>query len=693
MREVYTFKKEIAGRDLIIEVGKVAWQATGSLLIRYGETVLLITVVASEEQREDVDFFPLTVEYIEKLYAAGKIPGGFLKREGKPSENEILMARLIDRPLRPLFSKDFRNEVQIIVTVLAVDQENHPDIPSIIGSSCALMLAGLPFNGPVGAVRVGFDGENWIINPTVSNSQNLILNLAVAGTRKGVFMMEGDGREVPEDIFIEGVIRGHLELQKTIDFQEEILNTINPLAFPYTPYKIDEDLKRDILNYITLDDVKRAILTISKSERQKALEDLKKNVENYFRPIYGDKVKQVSEIIDDIAKKIIKELILREKKRVDGRRLDDIRPISCSVGVLPRVHGSAIFQRGETQVLTVATLGAGEEQIIESVMESPPKRYMHHYNFPPFSVGEIKPLRGPGRREIGHGALAERALLPLIPKEEDFPYTIRLVSEVLSSNGSTSMASVCGSSLALMDAGVPIKAQAAGVAMGLIKDEDEFEIITDIQGLEDALGGMDFKIAGTRNGITAVQLDIKVDGLNYEMVKKAVYQARDARYKILDIMDSVISKPRPEISPYAPRLKIVEINPSTIGDLIGPNGKNIKRIIEETKTQINIKPEGLVIISAPNMESAEKAAKMVQEYTREIKEGEVFLGKVVRVTDYGAFIEILPGKIGLLHISKFKTITKGNRQVREELNLGDEVLIKVDSIDSQGRISLTRRDI
>ncbi|MGB9856700.1 MAG: polyribonucleotide nucleotidyltransferase [Dictyoglomaceae bacterium] len=693
MRETYIFKKEIAGRDLVIEIGKVAWQATSSLLVRYGETVLLVTVVSAEEPRDDVDFFPLTVEYIEKLYAAGKIPGGFLKREGKPTEHEILMARLIDRPLRPLFSKDFRNEVQIIVTVLAVDQENYPDIPGIIGASCAIMLAGLPFSGPIGAVRVGWDGKEWIINPKADSSQKLLLDLVVAGTKNRVFMMEGDGVEVPEDIFIEGVIRGHTALQATIELQEEILNTIQPSSFPYTPYKIDEDLKNDVLNYISENQIRETIFTPSKSERQKALEDLKKKVSEHFRPIYGDKVKQVDEIINDVAKKIIKDLILKEKRRVDGRKLDELRPISCSVGVLPRVHGSALFQRGETQVLTVATLGAGEEQIIEGVMESSPKRYMHHYNFPPFSVGEIKPLRGPGRREIGHGALAERALLPLIPKEEEFPYTIRLVSEVLSSNGSTSMASVCGSSLALMDAGVPIKTSVAGVAMGLIKEGDEFEVLTDIQGLEDALGGMDFKIAGTRNGITAVQLDIKVDGLTYEIIRKTVYQAKEARLKILDIMDSVISAPRPEISPYAPRLKVVEINPSKIGDLIGPSGKNIKRIIEETKTEISIKPEGIVIISAPNMESAEKAAQMVQEYTREIKEGEVFLGKVVRVTDYGVFVEILPGKIGLLHISKFKTINKGKKQVREEINLGDEILIKIDSIDSQGRISLTRRDI
>ncbi len=693
MPETYTFKKEIAGRDLIIEVGKVAWQATGSLLIQYGETVLLITVVSAEESKEDVDFFPLTVEYVEKLYAAGKIPGGFLKREGKPSENEILMARLIDRPLRPLFSKDFRNEVQIIVTVLAVDQENYPDVPGIIGASCAIMLAGLPFYGPIGAVRVGWDGENWIINPKAEKSQNLLLDLVVAGTKDKVFMMEGDGAEVPEEIFIEGVIRGHYALQETIELQEEVLKAINPQPFPYIPYLIDENLKKDVLSYISEEEVKNAILTISKSERQKALEDLKRKVSEHFAPIYGDKIIQVDEIINNIAKELIKDLILKEKRRVDGRRLDELRPISCSVGVLPRVHGSALFQRGETQVLTVATLGAGEEQIIESVIESPPKRYMHHYNFPPFSVGEIKPLRGPGRREIGHGALAERALLPLIPKEEEFPYTIRLVSEVLSSNGSTSMASVCGSSLALMDAGVPIRTSVAGVAMGLIKDKDEFEILTDIQGLEDALGGMDFKIAGTRKGITAVQLDIKVDGLTYEMIKKAIYQAKSARLKILDIMDGVISTPRPEISPYAPRIKVVEINPSKIGDLIGPSGKNIKRIIEETKTEISIKPEGLVVISAPNMESAEKASQLIYEYTRDIKEGEVFLGKVVRVTDYGAFVEILPGKIGLLHISKFKTINRGKKQVREEINLGDEILIKVDSIDSQGRISLTRRDV
>ncbi|MCX7721016.1 MAG: polyribonucleotide nucleotidyltransferase [Dictyoglomus thermophilum] len=693
MRQLYSFKREFAGKELKIDIGKVAWQATGAVLVQYGETTVLVTVVASEDKKEDVDFFPLTVEYVERLYAAGKIPGGFFKREGKPTEPEILFARLIDRPLRPLFAKDFRNEVQVIVTVLSYDHENSTDIPSIIGASCAIMLAGLPFKGPIGVVRVGWDGNEWYINPPVTLSNSLSLDLVVAGTKDAVLMIEGDGKEVPEEIFLEGIIKAHSAMLDVINFQEEILSQINPAPFNYDPFVIDEKLKRDVLSYVTIDQVRGAIFTPSKSERQKALEDLKKKVIEHFKPIYGEITAQVDEIINQEAKKILSQVVLEEKRRVDGRRLDEIRPVSCEVGVLKRVHGSALFQRGETQVLSVVTLGAGEEQIIESVIESEPKRYIHHYNFPPFSVGETKPLRGPKRREIGHGALAERALLPLIPKEGEFPYTIRVVSEVLSSNGSTSMASVCGSSLSLMDAGVPIKTHVAGVAMGLIKEGDRFEVLTDIQGLEDALGGMDFKIAGTRNGITAVQLDIKVDGLSYEIIEKTLKQAKEARYQILDIMEKTIPQPRPEISPYAPRIMVLEINPSKIGDLIGPSGKNIKKIIEETHTTINIKPEGLVYISAPDQESAEKAAQMVQDYTRDIKEGDIFLGKVIRVTDYGAFVEILPGKIGLLHISKYKTTGTGKNQTREEINLGDEILIKVDSIDSSGRISLTRKDL
>ncbi len=693
MRQIYSFKKDFAGKTLKIDIGKVAWQATGAALVQYGETTVLVTVVASEEKKEDVDFFPLTVEYVERLYAAGKIPGGFFKREGKPTEPEILFARLIDRPLRPLFSKDFRNEVQVIVTVLSYDHENSTDIPSIIGASCAIILAGLPFKGPIGAVRVGWDGKEWHINPSVALSNSLLLDLVVAGTKDAVLMIEGDGKEVPEEIFLEGIIKAHEQIVEVINFQEEILSTLNPIPFKYEPFVVNEKLKKDVLEYVTIEQIRDAIFTPSKSERQKALEDLKKRVIEHFKPIYGEITAQVDEIINREAKALLTKVILEEKRRVDGRKLNELRPISCEVGVLSRVHGSALFQRGETQVLSVVTLGAGEEQIIESVIESEPKRYIHHYNFPPFSVGEAKPLRGPKRREIGHGALAERALLSLIPKEEEFPYTIRVVSEVLSSNGSTSMASVCGSSLSLMDAGVPIKTHVAGVAMGLIKEGEKFEVLTDIQGLEDALGGMDFKIAGTRNGITAVQLDIKVDGLSYEIIERTLKQAKEARHQILDIMEKTIPQPRSEISPYAPRIMVLEINPNKIGDLIGPSGKNIKKIIEETHTTINIKPEGLVYISAPDQESAEKAAQMVQEYTRDIKEGDILLGKVIRVTDYGAFVEILPGKIGLLHISKYKTTGTGKNQTREEINLGDEILIKVDSIDPSGRISLSRKDL
>lgn len=687
---MFQYKTEVGGRNLIIETGKVAQQANGSVVIKYEDTVLLVTATASKEPREGVDFLPLTVDYEERLYAVGKIPGGFIKREGKPSEKAILSARLIDRPLRPLFPKDFRNDVQIVATVLSVDQDNTPDIVAINGASCALCISDIPFDGPVGAVSVGLIDGKYIINPTVSQSEKSRLNLTVAGTKEAVLMVEAGAHEVTEEEMLEAILFGHEEIKKIVEFQEEIIKEIGKPKMQVQAEEVDAELERAVREYAT-DKILKAIKIYDKQEREAVIDEINEETLEHFQELYPESEKQIANILYDILKEEVRNMITYEGIRPDGRRDDEIRPISCEVGILPRTHGSGLFTRGQTQVLTVATLGAlGDVQILDGLGIEESKRYMHHYNFPPYSTGETRVIRGPGRREIGHGALAERALEPMIPPEEEFPYTIRLVSEVLSSNGSTSMASVCGSTLALMDAGVPIKAPVSGVAMGLIKQDDKITILTDIQGMEDFLGDMDFKVAGTKKGITGIQMDIKIKGIDENILKNALLRAKEARLFILDKMLSVISEPRKELSPYAPRIFSLTVDPEKIRDIIGPGGKTINKIIAETNVKIDIEDDGKVYIAAPNEELGKKAMEIIDKLTQDVEVGGIYLGKILRITNFGAFAEILPGKEGLIHISK---LSKDRvKRVEDVVKVGDEILVKVTDIDKQGRINLSHKD-
>lgn len=687
---MFQYKTEVGGRNLIIETGKVAQQANGSVVIKYEDTVLLVTATASKEPREGVDFLPLTVDYEERLYAVGKIPGGFIKREGKPSEKAILSARLIDRPLRPLFPKDFRNDVQIVATVLSVDQDNTPDIVAINGASCALCISDIPFDGPVGAVSVGLIDGKYIINPTVSQSEKSRLNLTVAGTKEAVLMVEAGAHEVTEEEMLEAILFGHEEIKKIVEFQEEIIKEIGKPKMQVQAEEVDAELERAVREYAT-DKILKAIKIYDKQEREAVIDEINEETLEHFQELYPESEKQIANILYDILKEEVRNMITYEGIRPDGRRDDEIRPISCEVGILPRTHGSGLFTRGQTQVLTVATLGPlGDVQILDGLGIEESKRYMHHYNFPPYSTGETRVIRGPGRREIGHGALAERALEPMIPPEEEFPYTIRLVSEVLSSNGSTSMASVCGSTLALMDAGVPIKAPVSGVAMGLIKQDDKITILTDIQGMEDFLGDMDFKVAGTKKGITAIQMDIKIKGIDENILKNALLRAKEARLFILDKMLSVISEPRKELSPYAPRIFSLTVDPEKIRDIIGPGGKTINKIIAETNVKIDIEDDGKVYIAAPNEELGKKAMEIIDKLTQDVEVGGIYLGKILRITNFGAFAEILPGKEGLIHISK---LSKDRvKRVEDVVKVGDEILVKVTDIDKQGRINLSHKD-
>jgi len=684
------FKTEVDGRNLIIETGKVAQQANGSVMIRYEDTVLLVTATASKEPREGVDFLPLTVDYEERLYAVGKIPGGFIKREGKPSEKAILSARLVDRPLRPLFPKGFRNDVQVIATVLSVDQDNTPDVVAINGASCALCISDIPFEGPVGAVSVGLIDGKYVINPTVSETEKSRLRLVVAGTKDAVLMVEAGANEVTEEEMLGAILFGHEEIKKIVEFQEEIVKQIGKPKMQVQVEEIDPELEKAVREY-AIDKIFEAIKIYDKQERETVIDEINEETIQHFQELYPESEKQIANVLYDILKEEVRKMITYEGIRPDGRKHDEIRPISCEVGILPRTHGSGLFTRGQTQVLTVATLGAlGDVQILDGLGIEESKRYMHHYNFPPYSTGETRVLRGPGRREIGHGALAERALEPMIPSEEEFPYTIRLVSEVLSSNGSTSMASVCGSTLALMDAGVPIKAPVSGVAMGLIKQDDKVTILTDIQGMEDFLGDMDFKVAGTKNGITAIQMDIKIKGIDEEILKIALQRARDARLFILDKMLSVISEPRKELSPYAPRIYTITVDPEKIRDIIGPGGKTINKIISETHTKIDIEEDGKVYIAAPDEKLGKKAVEIIDKLTRDVEVGGIYVGKILRITNFGAFAEILPGKEGLIHISK---LSKDRvKRVEDVVKVGDEILVKVTDIDKQGRINLSHKD-
>lgn len=682
-------------KNLSFSTGKLAKEASGSVVVQLGDTVVLATTVASQTPREGIDFFPLLVDFEEKLYAAGKIPGGFFKREGKPSENAILTARKIDRPIRPLFPEGFRNDVQISVTPLAVDHENMPDVLAINGASCALTISDIPFQGPIGAARVAKVDGKMIINPTSKELDASVMDIMVAGTKDKIMMIEAGAQQVSEDEVFEAIKEAHKVIKELVKAQEDLAKQVGKKKREFAVYEPAADMVELVKK--SSDKVKKAILGKDKAAQKEALgalaEELLKSVKVDSDEELKQKTKDLKTAIEKEQKRLIREMMLKEGKRLDGRKLDQLRDISAEVGVLPRVHGCGLFSRGQTQVMTIATLGSlGEEQIIDALnVEEETKRYMHHYNFPAFSVGEVRPNRGPGRREIGHGSLAEKALFPVLPDEKKFPYTIRLVSEVLGSNGSTSMASTCGSTLALMDAGVPIDAPVAGISVGLITEGNKTVTLTDIQGIEDHFGDMDFKVAGTEKGITAIQVDVKIDGLSEDIIKQALKDAKENRLKILGIMKKAIEAPRQELSEYAPRVITLKINPEKIGMVIGPGGKMIKKIVEETGAKIDIEDDGTVLITAVDSEGGKKAQKMVEEITYEPKEGEIFKGKVVRIMPFGAFVEIVPGKDGLVHISQISQ--KRIAKVEDAINIGDEVIVKLVEIDDMGRLNLSMKAV
>lgn len=686
---------ELAGRKLVLETGRMGKQAGGAIFICYGDTCLLTTATSSAEPREGIDFFPLTVDYEERLYSVGKIPGGFIKREGRPSEKAILSSRLIDRPIRPLFPKGYHNDVQIVATVMSVDQDNLPDITAINGASAALHISDIPFKEPIGAVVVGYVDEHLVINPTVEEAEKSLFHLTVAGTKDAVMMVEAGCKEISEELCLEAIMFGHEKIREIVQFIEEFREEAFKLGLAKEKQVpelavIEPELEQTVKDYAEVS-LQKALINKNKLEREEAVDKIRDEAVLHFTEIYPENLKDVNKVLDTIIKSYIRKLITVDKIRPDGRALDEIRTITCEAGVLPRTHGSGLFTRGQTQVLTIATLGAiGDEQILDGLGVEDSKRYMHHYNFPPYSVGEARPMRGPGRREIGHGALAERALEPMIPTEEEFPYTIRLVSEVVESNGSTSMGSVCGSTLALMDAGVPIKAPVTGIAMGLIKEGDYYSILSDIQGLEDANGDMDFKVAGTSKGITAIQMDIKIAGINKDILGDALEQARQGRMFIMEKLLQAIPKPRLELSPYAPRIITMVIDPEKIRDVIGPGGKTIKKIVDDTGAKIDIEDDGRVFIAAVNNEAGEKAMQMIEDLTREVVVGELYMGKVMRIMNFGAFVEILPGKEGLVHISQLAE--ERTNKVEDVVSIGDQILVKVTEIDRQGRINLSRKE-
>ncbi|MFH0812482.1 MAG: polyribonucleotide nucleotidyltransferase [Pseudomonadota bacterium] len=687
------FKKvetEWGGRPFSLESGQIAKQANGAAVVRYGDSMVLVTVVASENRRENIDYFPLTVDYQEKTFSAGKIPGGFYKREGKPSDKEIVTCRCIDRPIRPLFPEGFFEEIQIIATLLSADPEHEPDILAIIGASAALEVSDIPFRGPIAGVRVGRIEGQLICNPTLQQIKEGDLDLVVAGSREAVVMVEGSAKELPEEAFIEAIAFAHQSIQKILDLQEELKQAIGKPKLPFPSPEINESLFARIkeLAYVKL---KETVQIPKKQERYQRLDELGEEVKAALLPEFEEEQKSISPYLQKLEKEIIRKMIIEEQRRIDGRSTTDIRPISCEVGILPRTHGSALFTRGETQVLVTTTLGTSEdEQRLDSLIGETFKRFMLHYNFPPFSVGEVRPMRGPSRRDIGHGNLAERAITPILPQDPDFPYTIRIVSEVLESNGSSSMATVCGSTLALMDGGVPIKTSAAGIALGLIKEGEQVAILSDILGDEDHIGDMDFKVAGTIKGITGFQMDVKISGITSEIFKKALYQAREGRLYILDKMKEAIIEPRPDISMYAPRIKTIQIPPEKIRDVIGPGGKIIRSIVDQTGVKIDIEDSGEIHIASANIEALEKAIKIIRDLTRKAEPGELYLGKVKKITDFGAFVEILPGTEGLVHISQ---MDHGRvNSVRDVLSEGDDVLVKVLSIDPTGKIRLSRKE-
>ncbi|WP_081890189.1 polyribonucleotide nucleotidyltransferase [Paenibacillus tyrfis] len=684
---------DLGGRPLILETGRLAKQANGAVVARYGETVVLCTVTASAEPK-DLDFFPLTVNYEERLYSVGKIPGGFIKREGRPSEKAILSSRLTDRPIRPLFPEGFRNDVQIVAIVMSVDQECAPEIAAMIGTSAALSISDVPFNGPVGGVIVGRVDGQFVINPTLEQSEKSDIHLVVAGTKDAIMMVEAGAEEVPEEVMLEAIMFGHDEIRKIVAVQEQFVQEVGKPKMEVKLHSVDSDVNQTVREFAQARLVE-AVKIPEKHARQDAIDAINNEAKEHFAAVYAEtpeNMADVKETLYDIVKEEVRRLITHDKVRPDGRGLDEIRPIECDINLLPRTHGSGLFTRGQTQALSVCTLGAlGDVQILDGLDLEESKRFMHHYNFPPFSVGEARPLRAPGRREIGHGALGERALEPVIPSEVDFPYTIRLVSEVLESNGSTSQASICASTLAMMDAGVPIKAPVAGVAMGLIKDGEHYSILTDIQGMEDHLGDMDFKVAGTAKGVTALQMDIKIDGIDRAILTDALEQAKKGRMHILNKMLDRISQPKSDLSPYAPKIVTMQINPDKIRDVIGAGGKIINKIIEETGVKIDIEQDGRVFIASSNSEMNEKARQIIEGIVREVIVGETYLGTVKRIEKFGAFVEILPGKEGLVHISQLSTERVG--KVEDVVKIGDTITVKVTEIDNQGRVNLSRKAV
>lgn len=681
---------ELGGRMLSIESGRIAKQASGSALVRYGDSMVLVTVVSSENKRADIDYFPLTVDYQEKTFSAGKIPGGFFKREGRPSDKEIIASRCIDRPVRPLFPKGFFDEVQIIATLLSADPEVEADVLGIIGASAALEISDIPFQGPIAGVRIGRLGGSFICNPTFQQAKEGDLELIVAGSRDAVVMVEGSAKELSEETFIEAITFAHHSIQKVLDIQEDLRHSVGKPKKSFQSPAIDEALVSSVKELVETK-IREAVQIASKLERYGRIGAIEEEAKAALLPRFEGQEKAIENCLEDLKRSIVRTMVIEEKRRIDGRGYADIRPISCEVGLLPRTHGSALFTRGETQVLVTTTLGTSEdEQRLDSLIGESFKRFMLHYNFPPFSVGEVKFLRGPSRRDIGHGNLAERAISAVLPQDGDFPYTIRIVSEVLESNGSSSMATVCGSSLSLMDGGVPIRTAVAGIALGLIKEGEKVAVLSDILGDEDHIGDMDFKVAGTRQGITAFQMDVKISGITSEILKKALQQAREGRMFILDKMQETISQPRPDISVYAPRIQTIRIPQEKIKDVIGPGGKVIRGIIEQTGVKIDIEDSGEVHIASANTESLEKAIKIIQGLTRTAEPGEVYLGKVKKITDFGAFVEILPGTEGLVHISQLDHSRV--KDVRDILNEGDEVMVKVLNIDKMGKIRLSRKE-
>ncbi len=692
MPEVFTM--ELGNRTLTFEIGELSKQASGAALVRYGDTVVLVNATMSKQKR-DLDFFPLLVDYEEKMYSVGKIPGGWGRREGRPGDPAVLSGRMIDRTLRPLFPEGFRNDVQVIAQVLSVDQDNSPAISALIGASVALSISNIPFDGPIGGVQVGrIDGE-FIINPSIAEQLESDIDLIVAGTADAIMMVEAGADEVEEEVMLQAIMFAHEEIKKICAFQTEIIAKVGKEKLEVELFQPDAD----IVNWVTEfanEKLKTALYNDDKTGREEALTEVHNGIHEAYEQEfgsekYGEDVKAINAVIDNLTKDIVRQMII-DGTRPDGRGYDVIRPISVKVGMLPRTHGSGLFTRGQTQVLTVCTLGLkSDEQLLDNLSDEDRKRYIHHYNFPPFSVGEARPIRSPGRREIGHGALAERALLPVIPSEEDFPYTLRLVSEVLESNGSSSQASVCGSTLALMDAGVPIKRPVAGIAMGLLKSDEKVAILTDIQGIEDALGDMDFKVAGSAQGVTALQMDIKISGVSEEILRQALAKAREALNFILGKMTEVIDQPREDLSPHAPRILTMEIPVDRIRDVIGPGGKTIRKIIEETNVAIDIEDDGRVFIASTADGDSEKAYRLIESYVKDVEVGTSYLGTVKRIMKFGAFVEILPGKEGLVHISQLAH--ERVNQVEDVVNVGDEVLVKVTEIDRQGRINLSRKAI